>query len=290
MTFAIIGAGRMGRWFAQFFLKEGESVIVADRDKKVLAKVAEDLKVETASNVEAVRDSDKILISVPLEDLESVVKDIQPHVRPEQAVMDICSVKRVPVEIMHRHFKKGTILGTHPVFGPGASSIVNQNFVLTPINRKERLFAQDFKSWLEKRGAKVSVMSPRKHDELMSVVLGFPHLLGLAVCETLLDCKDFRELEMVSGPSYRMLLTFAEAVASEQTGFYTSLQMNLPGKGRIESLFLEKTHEWLNLVKQKDAEAFADRMGPLKMKLRKLGSDPTAAYEAMQKLTQMPRK
>ena len=40
-------------------------------------------------------------------------------------------------------------------------------------------------SWLEKEEAHVFVMTPKKHDELMSVVLGLPHFLGLVACETL---------------------------------------------------------------------------------------------------------
>jgi len=287
MTLAIIGTGKIGRWFAEFFLKEGESVIVSDKDEKTLAIVGKELEVETADNTEAVRRADRVLICVPMEELEDVVREIRSFVRPDQVVMDVCSIKTVPVEVMHKYIKKGTVLGTHPVFGPGVKSIVNQNFILTPIKRKEEQFAREFRVWLERRQAKVSIMSPRKHDELMSVVLGLPHFIGLAVCETLLDCTDFLEMEKVAGPSYKMLLMFAKAVASEQTRFYTSLQMNLPETSRIESLFLKKSREWLSLTRQKDTKSFARKMDFLKTRLGRLDSDYTAAYEAMHKLLEI---
>lgn len=287
MTLAIIGTGKIGRWFAEFFLKEGESVIVSDKDEKTLAIVGKELEVETADNTEAVRRADRVLICVPMEELEDVVKEIRSFVRPDQVVMDVCSIKIVPVEVMHKYIKKGTVLGTHPVFGPGVKSIVNQNFILTPIKRKEEQFAREFRVWLERRQAKVSIMSPRRHDELMSVVLGLPHFIGLAVCETLLDCTDFLEMEKVAGPSYKMLLMFAKAVVSEQTRFYTSLQMNLPEASRIESLFLEKSREWLSLTRQKDTKSFARKMDFLKTRLGRLDSDYTAAYEAMHKLLEI---
>jgi prephenate dehydrogenase len=284
MRVAIIGAGKMGRWFTKFFLEEGDSVIVSSRTKEKLLKIRDEFGVEVADNVSAVKNADRVLICVPIENFEDVVREIHPHVRPEQVVMDICSIKEIPVKIMHKYIKTGTTLGTHPIFGPGVRSIKNQNFILTPISRKEKAFAESFKSWLEERQANVFIMSPRKHDELMSVVLGFPHFLGLVVCDTLLDYDNFLETKGVAGASYKMLLTLAEAVASEETEFYTSLQMNLPEIERIEGLFFEKSREWLDLVRRKDRSAFANKMELVKTKLMEVNPDYAKSYEVMHRL------
>ena len=284
MRVAIIGAGKMGRWFTKFFLEEGDSVIASSRSKEKLLKIRDEIGVEVADNVNAVKNADRVLICVPIENFEAVVKEIHSHVRPEQVVMDICSIKEIPVKIMHKYIKTGTTLGTHPVFGPGVKSIKNQNFILTPISNKEKVFAENFKSWLEERQANVFIMSPRKHDELMSVVLGFPHFLGLVVCDTLLDYANFLETKRVAGASYKMLLTLAEAVASEETEFYTSLQMNLPEIEKIEGLFYKKLREWLNIVRRKDKSAFANKMKRVKMKLMEVNPDYVKSYEVMHRL------
>ncbi len=284
MKTAIIGAGKMGRWFTRFFLEEGDSVVVSSRSKEKLLKIRDDFGVEITDNVNAVKNADRVLICVPLENVEMVVKEIRSHVRSDQVVMDICSIKEGPVKTMHEYIKTGITLGTHPVFGPGAKSIENQNFVLTPINDEEKQFAENFKHWLEKKKANVYIMSPREHDEIMSVVLGFPHFIGLVICDTLLDHSKFLETEKVSGASYKMLLTLAEAIASEETGFYTSLQMNLPEIEKIEELFLEKTEEWLDIVKRKDIASFARKMALVKKRLRKVNPNYERAYEVMHKL------
>jgi prephenate dehydrogenase len=284
MRTAIIGAGKMGRWFTKFFLEEGDSVIVSSRNKKELLRIRDEYAVEIADNVNAVKIADRVLICVPIDNFENVVREIHSHVRPEQVLMDICSIKETPVKIMHNYIKTGTTLGTHPVFGPGVESIRGQNFILTPISKKEKKFAQNFKSWLEERQANVFIMSPKKHDELMSVVLGFPHFLGLVVCDTLLNCPNFLETKKVAGASYKMLLTFAEAVVSEETEFYTSLQMNLPEIEKIEVSFLEKSVEWLGMVRRKDKSAFANRMEPVKKKLREVNPDYVGSYEVMHRL------
>jgi prephenate dehydrogenase len=289
MRIAVVGAGKMGRWFARFFMKEGESVIVSDKNRKALATTGKELQVETGTNLRAITEADRILICVPFEKLEGVVKEIHPLVQPDQVIMDICSIKEAPVEIMHRYIKQATVLGTHPIFGPGVKSMANQNIVLTPINRKERQLAQAFEHWLENRSASVSIMSPRKHDEFMSVVLGLPHFIGLAVCETLLDYANFAEMERVAGPSYRMLLMFAKAIASEQAEFYASLQMNLPETTKIERAFLNRSTDWLKLIKRKDSKTFVRRMDNLKTKLENLNSDLGLAYDTMQRMIEMSR-
>jgi len=284
MKVAIIGAGKMGRWFTKFFLEEGDSVIVSSRSKEKLLKIRDEFGVEIASNINAVEKAERVLICVPIENFEAVIKEIHSYVRPNQVVMDICSIKEIPVKIMHKYLKTGVTLGTHPVFGPGVKSIEKQNFVLTPVGNKEKRFAREFKSWLEQRRANVFIMSPRKHDELMSVVLGLPHFLGLIVCDTLLNYPNFLETKKVAGASYKMLLTLAEAVASEETEFYTSLQMNLPEIEKIEGLFLEKSEEWLNMVRRKDRSAFVSKMELIKRKLRKVNPDYARSYEVMHRL------
>jgi len=284
MKVAIIGAGKMGRWFTRFFLEEGDSVAVSSRSEGKLLKLREEFGVEIASNVDAVKEADRVLICVPIENFEEVVKEIHSHVRPDQVVMDICSVKEMPVKVMHEYIRAGVTLGTHPVFGPGVKSIKGQNFILTPTVKKEEAFAENFKSWLEKRGANVFIMSPRKHDELMSVVLGLPHFLGLVFCDALLDYSNFLEMEKVGGASYRMLLTLAEAVASEETEFYASLQMMLPEVEKVEGLFLEKCREWLEVVRRRDRLAFAKKMELVKKRLRKVNPDYAKSYEVMHRL------
>ena len=271
MKVAIIGGtGKMGRWFTKFFLKEGDQVVVSGRNKEKLAKMKDEFGVEVGDNVNAVKSAERVLISVPIDNFEEVIKEIHSHVRPDQVIMDICSVKEFPVKVMHKYIKTGVTLGTHPLFGPNVESVQNQNFVLTPTNDEEERFANDFKKWLEERHVNVSVMSPKKHDELMSVVLGLPHFIGVVVCDTLLDYVNFAETKRAAGTSYKLLLALTETVVSQDPEFYASLQMHLPNVENIESLFCEKSKEWLKVVRRKDKSALTGMMRHLKAKLEKM--------------------
>jgi len=282
---AIIGAGKMGRWFTRFFKDEGYSVVVSSRTRSKAEALRDEFGVELAgSNVEAVEGADWVLVCVSLDGLEAVLMEIGPHIQSGQVVMDIGSIKEIPVNLLHKYVNKGITLGTHPVFGPGAKSLEGQNFVLTPVNEEERRFAGEFKGWLEERDAKVTVLSPRRHDELMSLVLGFPHFVGLVAGDTLMNNSNFVEAKQVGGATYKLLLTLAGAVAAEEPVFYSNLHMSLPEMEQIEGLFLEKVEEWLRLVKAKDCAGFSRKMEQIKKRLRELNPDYERYYRLMYRL------
>ncbi len=287
MKTAIIGAGKMGVWFAKFCKGNGEQVILSDRKKEKLAKIGKELGVETSDFVDAVRKADNVIICVSIEAFEKVVKEIAPSVREGQTVVDICSIKELPVKVMHQYLGKAIVLGTHPVFGPGSRGVKNRAYILTPTNTKEEAFANKYKKWLEKMGARVLIMSPKKHDELMSVVLGLPHFLGLVTCDTLIEQTVYAETKKVAGTTYRMLFTLAEATAMENPELFSSLQFVLPEMEKLEKLVIEKAQEWLNLIKQKDSKAIAVRMNELKSKLVKASCDYEKSYEIMYKMLEV---
>jgi prephenate dehydrogenase len=290
MKIAVIGAGKMGVWFAKFFESKGYDVILADR-KKVKLEAQKDLLVDLTTNFEeAIQHADQILLCVSIKAMEEVAKAISPAIHEGQVVMDICSIKETPVKTMHQYLKGATILGTHPVFGPGSNGVKHKAYVLTPTNAKEQEFAEQFKQWLEKEEAHVFIMTPKKHDELMSVVLGLPHFIGLVACETLLEQANLPETKKVAGTTYRMLFTLAEATALETPDLYASVQTNLANLGEIEDLFMTKAQELLTLIKNKDQKAIVERIEQLKKKLSAADSDFADSYDVMYKMLESTEK
>jgi len=284
---AIIGgSGKMGRWFANFLLKEGKEVIIIGRNERKLLVAKRQLGVEVATNVEAVKSADTILLSVPIDNFEEVVQQVSPYIRPEQVIIDITSIKVFPVETMHKHIKAGLTLGTHPVFGPGAKSIVNQNFVLTPTNERERTLAQKVREYLETRGAKVALMTPQEHDEMMAVILGLSHFIAIVSADTLVSFDRLKQMEAISGITYKVLLTLVESVISEAPELYASLQMSLPNMMKIEKLFQQRVKTWAGLVEKKDKQEFVDRMKALRSRLEEGNPDFGKAYENMYKIVE----
>ncbi len=285
MRVAIIGgSGRMGRWFANFLLRDGKEVVITGRNERKLLEAKQQLGVEVATNDEAVKSADVILLSVPVDNFEPVVEQLQPYIQPRQIVVDITSIKVLPVDIMHKHLKTGLTLGAHPMFGPGASSIANQNFILTPTNEKERALAQKVKEYLETRRARVTLMTPPEHDEMMTVILGLSHFIAIVAADTLLSLGRLKQMEAISGTTYKLLLTLVESVISEDPEFYASLQMSLPNMTKIEELFQRSSKTWAELVANKDRPEFIHRMNALRDRLKQANPDFGKAYHNMYKI------
>lgn len=285
MRVAIIGgSGRMGRWFAQFLLKEGKEVVITGRNERKLLEAKKELGVEVATNIEAVKSADVVLLSVPMDNFDEVVKQLQPYFHPKQIVIDITSIKVSPVEMMHKYIETGLVLGAHPLFGPGAKDIVNQNFVLTPTNERETALAQKIKHYLEARKARATLMPPDEHDEMMAVILGLSHFIAIVSADTLLSFDRLRQMEAIGGSTFKVLLTLAKSVIAEDADFYASLQMNLPKMIEIEELFQRNTERWGEIVRNKNRQEFVKRMNAVRDRLEKSDPDFRRAYENMYKL------
>ncbi len=275
----------MGRWGGSFLIKQGYHVILSGRNQERLKHAAEDIGAEAAAdNTQAVKQARVVILSVPIERLEDVAKEIAPHVTPEHVILDISSNKVLTLEILHQNIEEGLVLGIHPMFGPGAMDIAGQSFVLTPITDGEKSLAKRIKDYLEKKRARVTIMDPVEHDDIMSVVLGLAHFIGIVSADTLLGTDKLEKMRAVGGSTFRLLLTLAEGVVSEDTELYTALQMSLPQTASIEQEFQERARLWAKLVEDRDGEGFLSKMNALKGKLRRLNPDFDKSYQDMYKL------
>jgi prephenate dehydrogenase len=278
------GAGKMGAWFAHMLVKEEFEIVVSDRDKAALDALQEQLSIEVASNSLVVQTADIIILSVNIDSFEEVVKEIGPHVRPGQIILDVTSIKEYTVDLMHQYFLKAAVLGTHPLFGPGARDLANQNFVLTPTNEQEDILARKVMLYLQKHGARVTLMPPRQHDKMMSVVLGLSHFISIVAADTLIEVGHLPQLKAIGGSTYRVLTTLVESVVSEDPELYASLQMRLPYVKDVEELFQMQAAKWADIVKNQDKQAFVKNMTALKYRFASDNTNFGQAYENMYKI------
>ena len=285
MKIAIIGgAGKMGKWLAGFLQKDGHELIVSDKNKAELSAIQESLSITAVSSRKAMAEADIVLLAVTIDSFEESVKEISSFVRQGQIILDITSIKEQPVDLMHKYLEKATVLGTHPLFGPGATDVASQNFVLTPTNEAETVLAQKVMSYLQKHNARVTLMTPRKHDEMMAVVLGLAHFISIVAADTLAEIGKQSQLKAIGGSTFRVLTTLVESVVSEDPELYASLQMKLPYVTEVEELFQMQAAKWAEIVKNKDKQTFIKQMIALKYKFATDNTNFGQAYENMYKI------
>ncbi len=289
MKIAIVGgAGKMGTWISRFLLSEKLDVVLIDNNKDGLAAACTELKVPGTTDFKAVKDTDLVIISVPIASFEPIAEALNPFIRKGQIISDVTSVKAMPVEVMHKNFAGCLVLGAHPVFGPGAKGIEGHNIVLTPTRDDEKALAEKAQTFLEERGAKVELMTPEEHDHRMAVVLGLAHYIAIVSGDALLNIDNLADMEIASGITFRVLMTLIASVLGEDPALYAAIQTNLPDLPAFESDFINKASQWAELVKQKDSAGFTRRMSDLRSKLGRISLTPGEAYRDMYRITDRP--
>jgi prephenate dehydrogenase len=207
------GTGGIGRWFADFFRAAGHSVRTAGR--------------ASAPDIPAIaRESDILIVSVPIDVTVEVIRQVGPHVRSDSLFMDLTSLKSEPLKAMLAS-SSAEVIGCHPLFGPDVSSIAGQNVVLCP--GRGRRWLDWITGLLREKGAGVVETTPERHDRMMAVVQGLTHLdtvvMGLTLRETGMDPN---ERESFSTPAFRARLKMIEKVFGGNPGLYASIIMGNP--------------------------------------------------------------
>src|SRR5688572_20128739 len=151
-TVAMIGGhGRMGTLVARMFGDLGHQVIVADVDTALSAGDAASV-------------ADVVVISVPIDVTEDVIRAVGPRVRDDALLMDVTSIKEAPVTAMLAS-TRASVVGTHPMFGPGVHTLQNQRIVLC------RGRGDGWADWLAAqmtaRGLSVTETTPVHHARMM---------------------------------------------------------------------------------------------------------------------------
>jgi prephenate dehydrogenase len=214
VTIALIGGlGVMGQWFTRFFEARGHKVLVADRNTPL-------------SSQDAARQADVVIISVPIPQVDAVVRQVAPHMKPDAALMDITSVKQSPMAVMLAAYA-GEVVGAHPLFGPGEADIQGRTVVLCP-GRGERWFNW-LKILLEQAGARVKVASATDHDRFMSVVQGLSHFILIALGTAISHLGvDPAELEDYATPTFSTLHRLTRHLLNQDAQLYACIQMANP--------------------------------------------------------------
>jgi len=89
---------------------------------------------------------------------------------------------------------------------------------------------------------------------------------------------------MISGTTFKLLLTLAESVLSEDPDFYASLQMALPGNIKLQGTLSESLQQWRDIVSRGNRAEFIERMSALKKAFADADPNFTQAYGNMYKL------
>jgi prephenate dehydrogenase len=212
-TVAIIGTGLIGASVGLALKDQGWKTIGWDPSPEALERATERNATDSAASSvsEAIEGVDLVVLAGPLEANLATLRGM----KTEALVTDVTSVKMPLVEAAPVGLR---FVGGHPMAGrehagPGAASPAL--FRGAPwVICDDQVAASDLEEMVAvvtSVGANPVVMSAQRHDQVVAAVSHLPHLLAVALVNTISDNRDAEEL--VSG-SFRDLTRVASAESS----------------------------------------------------------------------------
>lgn len=246
---AIIGFGRLGELLVTILLKHSKAEIILISSKKINLSH----KNLNLGLINDVKNADLIIPCIPISSFESVIKQIATLIKKGAIVIDVCSVKMLPVDIMKANLPKSTqIIASHPMFGPDSYEIKKQTndlrLVLWNINAKKRIYLE-VKSFLKSLGLKIIEISPKEHDKFMSLSLGYSYLIGkigqkINIKKTPIDTYDFE-----------LLLNHLSIIKSDSDQLFFDMQTKNPFAKDMLTKVNNTLKDLLNIINKKGETA-----------------------------------
>lgn len=251
MRVAVIGAaGRMGRWFTQYFIDQHHDVSIFDTNRPALVSVARGSPVIRRKSLKsAVETSDFCLLSVPLTEAPEVCKTVIQLARESTVVAEVSSLKQSVLPVLKRAKRLHLVaLSLHPLFGPGARNIAGQRMAIIPVNdaRKEMKIARSIFP-----ASRLVLTSMKEHDSAMATLLSVIHFSSIALT-LLLRGENLALLQTLSGTSFRVALALAESILEDQEDLLTSIQVDNPYSIPMIRKYLDKALMMASVIESGD--------------------------------------
>lgn len=255
----IIGGTRgLGKWLAEH-LKDNFNILITSRDESSGKLAAEEIGVGYSNNnIEAIKDADIILFSVPIEHMVETIREVAPHAPEGSLLMDVTSVKTEPSEALRKYAPENAeILPCHPMFGPRVPTLKRQIIVLTPIENRAPKWLPRVKDFLEETECEVVITTPKEHDKYMSIVQGLTHFSYISLASTIRKLNiSVKESRNFSSPVYTIMLDMVSRVVYQNPYLYYSIQKNNRETSNAREALIKESIYLSNLIEEGDEEDF----------------------------------
>lgn len=212
----IIGLGRFGKVLVNI-LQKGYRIYGYDIGN------IDSVPGVTVCGLEKVLKQKVIFIAVPIRSFKSLIQLIAPKLRNDTTLIDVCSVKTFPVQVMKENLNNNIgIIATHPMFGPDSFQTNNKlKMMMNKVNDPNNQF-DVWKEFFENQRIKIIEMSPDDHDKMAAQSQGVTHFLGrmlkqFGIDKTSIDTQGFKDL-----------LDLVDQTCNDTWELYTDLQLFNP--------------------------------------------------------------
>jgi len=235
-SLGIIGLGAFGAFMAKHLAPHFD--VVAHDAHKNIAAAAKKLKI-AAGNFEDVAACSIVVIAVPVQQMEQVLRAIAPMMKPGTLVLDVGSVKMKTSDLMKKILPKNVeAVGTHPLFGPqsGKKGIAGLNIVVCDVRGKRAACVRHFCK--QKLGLTVYAAAPADHDRELAYVQGLTHLIAKVVVA--LNLPRFR----FTTRTYEYMDQMVETVRYDSDELFRAIERENPFTQKAKQEFFDAARKF----------------------------------------------
>ena len=246
------GAGKMGRWFVDFFASQGFATTIADNS-------VADSTGHFVNWTDAGVDYDVIVVATPLAVSGRILAQLA-VLKPRGLIFDIGSLKSPLLDGLHELQAAGcNVTSLHPMFGPDTRLLSGRHLIFCDVGdaaataAAKELFSATMVEQLD--------MGLEDHDRLIAYVLGLSHALNIAFFTALAESGEAApKLAQLSSTTFDSQLLVSGAVAQDNPHLYFEIQnLNKFGLGPLDAL-CEAAGRIRETVAAGDEQAFVDLM------------------------------
>lgn len=214
----IVGLGLIGGSYAKALSKKGFYVSALDKDPAAIQYALDKGMIAEGSvdiDPRLIGSADLLIFALYPKILLQWLEENQQHLKPGAILTDVTGVKCCVVYDIQKMLRKDVeFIGAHPMAGREVYGVENSddsifwnaNYIVTPTeaNTEEAVIL------CEQLGrqlgfARVSRLSPEKHDDMIGFLSQLTHCIAVA----LMNCNDTPGMEDYTGDSFRDLTRIA---------------------------------------------------------------------------------
>ena len=218
-TISVIGAGgQMGTWMSNFFEKNGFEVTGFDPENPIPKSIK-----KAESLISAILNVEYVLLSTPTKKTPEIIRLIAKEMKRDSFLIDITSQKSKTAVALGKIPAKVTPVCIHPMFGPGAKGVKNQNIISIPIKdgKKELDVAKSLFP-----DADFVTIDSNAHDKKIAVILGLTHLINIAFANILAKDDKILLTQKMAGTTFKAQKIIAESILTESTELIETILSN----------------------------------------------------------------
>ncbi len=233
------GTSPFGQWFKNFFESRGCVCLIAGR-KTALTPVA------------LAERADIVIVSVPIRATAATIRLVRSHVQPGALLCDFTSIKSESLREMLKSDARIGVAGIHPMFGPQAPSLREQNVIFCP--GRDNQWIKFLKNLFSRQGGNIVEMTAAEHDKQMALVQALTHFANIALAKVMYGQTGPRR--DVSTPVFRQQTQTMSRILGSDPSLYADIQIGNKYFKKFMDQFIAESNKLRAIVDEGQDAAF----------------------------------